>query len=121
MDQTTRVAAYRRHISAVRITVCQLVDQTSTAVAANTRDSVVARIIRRQHADRTTRVVAANIRLTVVARTDLLPPADPISRDARVILTSLDAVPTALLLPRALMVKVTARSTCNRTCIKLNC
>lgn len=119
MDRTTRVVAYRPHTNAVRIIVCQLEDQTCTAVAANTRDSAVARIIRRQHADRSTRVVAVNTHLTVAVRIGLLPPADPISKDARVTLTSLDAVPTALLSPRAPMAKVTTRST--YTYIKFKC
>lgn len=113
MDRTARVAAYRPRTSAVQITFCQLVDQTSTAVAANTRDSVVARITRRQRADQAMRAVVVNTRLMVVARTGLPLPAGPISRDVRVILISLDAVPMELLSPRALMAKVIARSTYN--------
>jgi len=84
------------------------VDQTSTAVAANTRDSVAARIIQQQRADQTMRVVDVNTHLTVAAQTGLPLPADPISRVARVTLTSLDAVLMVLLSPRVPMVKVTA-------------
>lgn len=121
MDRITRVVAYRLRINAVRIIFYQLADQTFTVAAANTRDSVAARMIRQRHVDRTTRVVAVNTHLTVAVRIGLLPPADPISKDARVTLTSLDAVPTALLSPRALTVKVTVytctiRISYNRTC-----